>query len=98
MRVPGHGEKGSRVKRPILGSLAAAVLSLGLLGASPVQAAGSRSLTAAAVAPAHDTGEDHGHKYSAHHSQGGTRHHDHDDDGHDHHRRRCSGLIVVCLV
>jgi hypothetical protein len=88
------------VKRPILGSLAAAFLSLGLLGSFPVQAATPRSQTAAQVAPAHDTGEDHGHKYSAHDGQGGTRHHDHDDDGHDRgdRRRRCSGLIVVCLV
>jgi len=86
------------VKRPILGSLAAAVLSLGLLGASPVLAGTPRAQAAATVAPAHDTGEDHGHKYSARHGQGGTRHHDHDDD-HDHgdRRRRCSGLIVVCL-
>jgi hypothetical protein len=47
------------------------------------------------VTPAHHDGDDHGHKYSAHHQQGGTRHHDHDD--HDGHGRRgpCSGLIVL---
>ena len=84
------------MKRPILGLLAAATLSLGLLGSAPVQAAPAPSPTAATVTPAHDDGEDHGHKYSAHHGQGGTRHHDH-DDGHDGHSRRgpCSGLIVL---
>ena len=64
------------------GWLAAAMLSLGLLGSSPAQA--------------HDSGDEHGHKYSSHHGQGGTRHHDHDGDDEDgHHRRRCSGLIVI---
>lgn len=87
------------MKRPILGLLAAAILSLGLLGSSPVQAATSYSPTAATVTPAHEgDGEDHGHKYSAHHEQGRTRHHDHDGDDDGHHRRRCSGLIVICLV
>jgi hypothetical protein len=86
------------VKRPILGLLAAVIMSLGLLGPSPARAATSNSPTAATVSPAHDDG-DHGHKYSHHDRQGGTRWHDHDgdDDGHDR-RRRCSGLIVVCLV
>jgi hypothetical protein len=87
------------VKRPILGLLAAAILSLGLLGTPPVQAATTYSPTAATVTPAHDDGEDHAHKYSAHHGQGGTRHHDHDDDDDDDNghrgRRRCSGLIVL---
>ena len=84
------------MKRPILGLLAAAMLSLGLLASSPVQAATSYSPTAATVRPAHDDGDDHGHKYSAHHGQGGTRHHDdHDGDEDGHHRRRCSGLIVI---
>ena len=84
------------MKRPILGLLAAAMLSLGLLGSSPVQAA-TPSPTAATASPAHDDGDDHGHKYSAHHGQGGTRHHDHDDDHDGGHRRRgpCSGLIVL---
>jgi hypothetical protein len=88
------------VKRPILGLLAAAIMSLGLLGPSPARAATSNSVTAATVSPAHD-GDDHGHKYSHPDRQGGTRwhHHDHDgdEDGHDR-RRRCSGLIVICLV
>lgn len=86
------------MKRPILGLLAAAVLSLGLLGSSPVQAATTPSPAAAMPTPAHDDGDDHGHKYSAHHPQGGTRHHGHDDDDHhDGHRRRgpCSGHIVL---
>ena len=93
------------MKRPILGFLAAAILSLGLLGSSPVRAATSNSLTAATATPAHDNGdEEHRHKYSHPDRQGGTRvhdrDHDHDHDGHDGHdgrRRRCSGLIVVCL-
>ena len=87
------------MKRPILGSLAAALLSLGLLvGPSPARAAASNSPTAATVTPAHDTGDDHGHKYSHPDRQGHNRVHDgdHDRDGHDR-RKRCSGLIVVCL-
>ena len=86
------------MKRPILGFLAAAILSLGLLGPSPAQAATSNSGTA--VSPVHHDG-DGPHKYSHPDRQGGTRWHDHDHDGdHDGHdgRRRCSGLIVVCLV
>ena len=90
------------MKRPILWFLAAAILSLGLLGSSPVQAATTSSPTAATVTPAHHDGEDHGHKYSAHNRQGGTRHHGHDDDDDDDDngdghrgRRRCSGLIVI---
>lgn len=85
------------MKRPILGLLAAAMLSLGLLGSSPVQASTAPSPTAATATPAHDDGDDHGHKYSAHHGQGGTRNHGHDDDDHGHHGRRgpCSGLIVL---
>ena len=100
------------MKRPILALLAAAILSLGLLGSSPAQAAASNSPTAVAMTPAHDNGDDeHGHKYSHPHHQGGTRvhdgHHDHDHDDHDDdhdgrnghdRRRRCSGLIVICLV
>jgi hypothetical protein len=89
------------VKRPILGLLAAAIMSLGLLGPSSVRAATSDSpTTTAAVTPAHDNGDEHGHKYSHRYGQGGTRHHDHDwddGDGHDGRRGRCSGLIVVCL-
>ena len=83
------------MKRPILGLLAAAMVSLGLLG-SPVQAASTPSLTAAMATPAHDDGDDHGHKHSAHSRQGGTRHHG-DDDHDGGHRRRgpCSGLIVL---
>lgn len=82
------------MKRPILGLLAAAVVSLGLLG-SPVQAA-TPSPTTAMATPSHHDGTDHPQKYSARNRQGGTRHHDHDHD-HDGHRRRgpCSGLIVL---
>lgn len=87
------------MKRPILGFLAAAMLSLGFLGSSPVQAATTPSPAAATATPAHDDGDDHGHKHSARHPQGGTRNHGHDDDhdGHDGHGRRgpCSGLIVL---
>lgn len=84
------------MKRPILGLLAAAVLSLGLLGSSPVQAAPTPSPMAATATPAHDDGSDHGHKHSARHPQGGTRHHGHDDDDRGHRRRGpCSGLIVL---
>jgi hypothetical protein len=103
MSLPGHGQKGSRVKRPILGFLAAAIMSFGLLGLSPALAAPPTTPTGAVVTPFHH-GDDHGHKYSHPHRQGGTRHHDHDwddDDDHDgggHHRRRCEGLIVICLV
>lgn len=102
--VPGHGQKGSRVKRPILGLLAAAILSLGLLGSSPVQAATTYSPAASTMTPAHDNGDDHPRKHSARSRQGGSRFHDHDDDdddGNGHHgnghrgRRRCSGLIVI---
>ncbi len=87
------------MKRPILGFLAAAILSLGLLGPPPAQAATSNSATAAAVSPAHHDDDD-AHKYSHPDHQGGTRHHrDHDGDGDGHgRRRRCSGLIVICLV
>jgi hypothetical protein len=86
------------VKRPILGLLAAAMLSLGLLGSSPARAAVSHAPTAGMVTPAHD-GDDHGHKYSHPDRQGGTRWHDHDGDDDDNggRPRRCSGLIVVCL-
>jgi hypothetical protein len=80
------------VKRPILGLLAAAILSAGLLGAPAAQAH-------------EDHDRDGGYKYS-HHDGGhhGTRHHwrgDHDGD-HDHDRDHdgdgpCRGLIVVCL-
>ncbi len=83
------------MKRPILGLLAAAVLSLGLLGSSPLQAATTPSPTAAPATPAHDDGDDHGHKHSARHPQGGTRHHGHDDDRGHRRRGPCSGLIVL---
>jgi hypothetical protein len=82
------------VKRPILGLLAAAMLSLGLLGSSPVQAATTPS--PATATPAHHDDDNDGHKYSARHPQGGTRHHGHDDDDRGHRRRGpCSGLIVL---
>ena len=89
----------------LLGILAAAMLSLGLLGSSPVRAMTSHPPTTATMRAAHvadDEGNDgdEGRKYSAEDHQGGTRWHDHDgddgDDGDGHHRR-CSGLIVVCL-
>ena len=75
------------MKRPILGLLAAAILSAGLLGAPAAQA--------------HE-GHDHGggYKYS-HHDGGrhhGTRHHHRDwDDDDDHDGAPCRGLIVICL-
>ena len=81
------------MKRPILGLLAAAVVSLGLLG-SPVQAATPSPTAAMAATPSHHDGTDHPQKYSARHPQGGTRHHDHDDD-HHHRRGPCTGLIVL---
>jgi hypothetical protein len=90
------------VKRPILGLLAAVILSFGLFGA-PSGAATSNA-KAAMMTPAHE-GHDHdadgGYKYSHPHSREhhGTRHHwrhHHDDDG-DHDDAPCSGLIVICL-
>lgn len=84
------------MKRPILGLLAAAVLSLGLLGSSPVQAAPTPAPTAATATPAHDDGDDPGHKHSARHPQGVTRDDGDDDDDGGHGRRGpCSGLIVL---
>lgn len=86
------------MKRPILGLLAAAMLSLGLLASSPVQAATTYAPTAVTAHPVQHDGDDdgHGHKYSAHDGQGGTRHHGDDDDGHGHRGRGpCSGLIVL---
>jgi len=88
------------VKRPILGLLAAALLSFGLGGLSPARAATPNSSNRPVVT--HHDGDDHdGYKYSHPYHQGGTRHHGDDDygddDGHDGHRRRCAGLIVVCL-
>ena len=89
------------MKRPILGLLAAALLSFGLGGLSPARAATPNSPSRAVVTPAHDDDHHDGYKYSHPHHQGGTRHHGDDDygddDGHDGHRRRCAGLIVVCL-
>ena len=95
------------MKRPLLGFLAAVLMTFGFGGLAPARAATS-SATAAMATPAHG-GEDHdkgdGHKYSHPHSNGSHRMHPrHDDDGHDHgdgghdRRRRCSGLIVICLV
>jgi hypothetical protein len=100
------------VKRPILGFLAAVLLSAGLIGSVPAQAATPDP--AAIVTPAHDSGGGHdhkgdhdGYKYSHPHGKGSAhrQHPRHDDGGHDHdgghddgHRRkRCSGLIVICL-
>ena len=89
------------MKRPILGLLAAAILSAGLLGA-PALAATSDP-TASTVRPTHE-GHDHGeggYKYShpdgRHHH--GTRHHhrDWDDDGDDDGGGPCRGVIVICL-
>ena len=87
------------MKRPILGLLAAATLSLTVVGTAPARAAAPPSAPEAVTAtPAHDD-DHHGHG-----DRSGTRHHyrpGHDDD-HDHgdgdgRRRRCAGLIVVCL-
>ena len=101
------------MKRPLLGFLAAVLMTFGFGGLAPARAATS-SATAAMATPAHG-GEDHdksdGYKYSHHHNNGSHRAHPRhgdwgDDDDHDHgdhdrghdRRRRCSGLIVICLV
>jgi hypothetical protein len=73
------------VKRPILGLLAAVILSLGLIGPSPARAATSNSPTVEMVTPADD--DDHGHDDNGDDDNG--------DNGHG--RRRCRGIIVVCL-
>lgn len=70
------------MKRPILGLLAAALLNVGVFGATPVWASSSQT-TAAAATPV-----EHHHR---HHWR------DHDGD-HDGHHRRCRGLVVVCLL
>ena len=72
------------MKRPILGLLAAALLNVGVFGATPVWA--SSQTTAAAATPVE------------HHHRHHYRDHDRDGDGdHDGHRR-CHGLVVVCLL
>jgi hypothetical protein len=100
------------VKRPILASLAAATLSLGLLGSAPAQAATSHSPTAATMHPADDLDLPelavhlldrvtdalfHDHD-GDHDGDDDGDHHDRDRDDDGHHRRsRCSGVISVCL-
>jgi hypothetical protein len=94
------------VKRPLLGFLAAVLLTFGFGGLAPARADTPKATTAMA-SPAHG-GDDHdgdhdGYKYSHPHGYGTghrqhPRHGDGDDDDHDGRRRRCSGLIVICLV
>jgi hypothetical protein len=71
------------VKRP-LGILAAALLSLGVLGSSsPARAATTHTTTAATLKPAVPQDDDD-HDW------------DHDDDGHGH-RGRCHAVIAICI-
>ena len=89
------------MKRPILGLLAAATLSLTAVGTAPARAVAPPSAPqAVAATPAHDD-DNHGSGESP-----GNRHHyrpSHDNDGDGSgdgdrgRRRRCAGLIVVCL-
>jgi hypothetical protein len=94
------------VKRPILGLLAAATLSLGVVGTAPAQAAAPASLSAPASTPAHgDDDRRDDHRFTRQHGHGDRDHHrgrhrDHDGDR-DHHRRqrRCEGhLVAICLL
>jgi hypothetical protein len=89
------------VKRPILGLLAAATLSLTAVGTAPARAAAPPSSPqAVAATPAHDD-DHHGHGDSPGHRHHYRPGHDSDDhgggDGDRGRRRRCAGLIVVCL-
>ena len=100
------------MKRPILVSLAAVIVSLGLLSASPAQAAAPSSRPAAAqINPANDPPDlvevvvvlvdrvtD---VLFGHHDHDGDDDHDRDrdrdrDDDRDH-SSRCRGVIAVCL-
>ena len=98
------------MKRPILVSLAAVIVSLGLLSASPAQAAAPSSRPAAAqINPANDPPDlvevvvvlvdrvtD---VLFGHHDHDGDDDHDRDRD-HDGDRdrsSRCRGVIAVCL-
>ena len=97
------------MKRPILVSLAAVIVSLGLLSASPAQAAAPSSRPAAAqINPANDppdlvevvvvlvdrvTDVLFGH----HDHDGDDRDRDRDRDGDRDHSSRCRGVIAVCL-
>jgi hypothetical protein len=95
------------VKRPILGLLAAATLSFGVVGTVPAQAAAPPS-SSSVPGPAHDDDRGgsrrHDHRYTRQHGHDRVDHDDdHDGDHHDgdHHRRRrrqCDGTIVVCLL
>jgi hypothetical protein len=83
------------VKRPILGLLAAAILSAGLLGAPAAQAHEGHDHDGGGYKYSHPDGGHHGTRH--HHRDWGD--HDHDRDGdHDHNGDgACRGLIVVCL-
>jgi hypothetical protein len=85
------------VKRPILGLLAAATLSFGIVGTAPAGAAAPSPTTATGATPAHGD-DDHGRHDTRRH--GGYQRPYHGDDDHDGdrgRRRKCDGLIVVCL-
>jgi len=89
------------VKRPILGLLAAATLSLTVVGTAPARAAAPPSAPEAVTAtPAHDD-DSHGHGdrpgHRHHYRPSHGDHDDHDDHDGDGRRRRCAGLVVVCL-
>ena len=90
------------MKRPILGLLAAATLSIGVVGTAPAGAAAPSPATATVAAtPTHD--DDHGNRHeSRHHPRRYQRpyhgdDHDRGGDGDRGRRRKCDGLIVVCL-
>ena len=80
------------MKRPILGLLAAAMLTISLAGSTPAWAALPQLAAAPGATPAHHHDHDsYGHHRGYHHDDG-----DGDDEGG--HRRRCHGLVVVCLL
>jgi hypothetical protein len=83
------------VKRPILGLLAAAMLTISLAGSTPAWAALPQPTAATGATPAHH--HDH-HDGYGHHRDGGHHHDDGDGDDEGGHRRRCRGLVVVCLL
>ncbi len=82
--------------RSILVLLAAALLSIGVVGVAPAQAATPDSYApATVVTPAHHHHHDGWHDGHRHHRRDG---HDHDGYDHDGHRHRCVGLVVVCIL
>ena len=72
------------MKRP-LGILAAAILSLSLLGSMPARAATSHPATGGTMFHHHH-----------HHDDDGDDH-DSDDDDFGHGRSRCAGIIAICI-